>query len=209
MISDKYKFTESGSKTAHIPVRFEEYGRFCGLSSTNARILSLLSEEIIGMIRVILPNFTADIWAQNDKNTFEIIASVNATIKPEDRANLLKATGGKNSAYGKGLLGKIGGLFANWAIAINENPTVPMMAMSTSELGVGMAMFNGYEEWSMKTYLDSVAAEADKRSDMPEDDGLERSIIVSLADDCKMSVKSGSVVMTVTKAFEETGFSKK
>jgi hypothetical protein len=209
MISDKYKFTESGSQTAQIPVRFEEYGRFCGLSATNARILSLLSEEMIGMIRAILPDFSADIWAQNDKNQFEIIVSVAATIKTEDRANLLKASGGKNSAYGKGLLGKIGDMFASWAITINENPAVPVMAMNTAEMGLGMAMFNGYEEWSMKTYLDSVAADADKRNSMPEDDGLERSIIVSLADDCKMSVKSGSVVMTVTKAFEETGFTKK
>jgi hypothetical protein len=64
-------------------------------------------------------------------------------------------------------------------------------------------MANGYEEWSMRMYLDSL-----EETGEPEvkSDGLERSIIVNLADDCKMSVKSGSILMTVTKSFEEKGF---
>jgi hypothetical protein len=203
MVSDRYKFTESSPESARVPLRIEEYGRFCGLSATNARILSLLSEEMIGMVKAILPDFSAELWAENNSNSFELTVSVDAVIKTKERDDFLKASGGKNSAYGGGLLGKIGDLFVNWAIELNDNPA-PILSYSDMELSMGMGIVNGYQEWSMRTYLNSM--EDQKKPEIP-DDGLERSIIVNLADDCKMSVKAGSVVMIVSKSFEEKGFS--
>jgi hypothetical protein len=205
MVSDKYKFNEKSTEAGAIPLKLEEFGIFAGLSQTNARILSLLTEEMIGMARSIIPEFSAEIEAANEKNVFEIIMSLNALIKTKERDKLLKLSGGENSAAGKGLLGKIGETFINWAIEQNDNPSVPMM--TSPELGMGMGMVNGYEEWSMKTYLDSMSKE-DKSKNL-HDDGLERSIIMNLADDCKMSVKSGSVLMKVTKEFENKGFNLK
>jgi hypothetical protein len=203
MVSDKYAFSDKSADYARIPLRVEEYGRFCGLSATNARLLSLLSEEMIGMVKAILPEFDAKLWAQNERNKFEIIVSVDAVIKSKERDDFLKTTEGKNSAYGKGLLGKIGDMFGNWAINLNDNPA-PIMTYADMDMGSGIAIVNGFEEWSMRVYLDNLH-EQEKKNTTP-DDGLERSIIVSLADDCKMSVKSGSVVMTVNKSFEEAGF---
>ncbi|MDR0974276.1 MAG: hypothetical protein LBL80_01135 [Ruminococcus sp.] len=204
MVSDKYSFS-SRTDSANIPRRFEEYGKFCGLSPTNARILSLLSEEMVGMVKAILPEFDAVIHAQNENNRFEIILSVDAIIKSKEYDELLKASDGKNSAFGKGLLGKIGDMFVTWAVNLNDNPA-PMMSYTGMEMGSGISMVNGFEEWSMKMYLENL--EEGRKPEVP-DDGLERSIIVNLADDCKMSVKSSSVVMTVVKSFEETGFTSK
>ncbi|MDR0946221.1 MAG: hypothetical protein LBM87_00540 [Ruminococcus sp.] len=199
MVSDKYKFNEKSADAGAIPLKMEEFGVFAGLSQANSRILSLLTEEMIGMARSIIPEFSAEIQSQNEKNCFEIIMSLNALIKSGERDKLLKVSGGENAAAGKGLLGKIGETFINWAIEQNDNPSVPMM--TSPELGMGMGIVNGYEEWSMKTYLDSMSK--DDKSENLHDDGLERSIIMNLADDCKMSVKSGSVVMTVTKEFNK------
>jgi hypothetical protein len=197
MVSDKYRFSNRSTDHVNLPLRMEAYGEFCKLSPPNARMLALLSEEMVGMIRAILPEFDALIWVENNDKRFELIMQVDAIIKSKDRDTLLKTTGGKNSAYGKGLLGKIGDLFVNWSINLNDNPAA-IMSYSGMDMGSGMAMVNGFEEWSMKAYLDNTR-EA-KRSSAP-DDGLERSIIVNLADDCKMSVKSGSVIMTVIKTF--------
>ncbi|MDR0943123.1 MAG: hypothetical protein LBM41_01165 [Ruminococcus sp.] len=197
MVSDKFKFSDRSADSGYIPLRMEEYGEFCKLSPQNARLLALLSEEMVGMVKSILPEFDAVIWAENFDKRFELTAQVDAIIKSKDRDNLLKTTGGKNSAYGKGLLGKIGDMIVNWSINLNDNPAA-IMSYSGMDMGSGMAMVNGFEEWSMKAYLDSTR---DTKKPSQPDDGLERSIIVNLADDCKMSVKSGSVVMTVIKTF--------
>jgi hypothetical protein len=191
-------FSDNSEEFANIPLKIEEFGKFAGLAPDRARVLSLLSEEMIGMFRAILPDFSGDIWAQNNENKFDIIASVNAVIKTKERDNLLKATDGKNAALQSGLLGKIGAMVINWAIELNDNPVSPI-SYADMEMGMGMGMNNAFEEWSMRTYLDSALYKKDD-ADLT-DDGLERSIIVKLADDCKMSVKSGSVVMTVTKTF--------
>jgi hypothetical protein len=70
-----------------------------------------------------------------------------------------------------------------------------------AEMGAGMMGSAGY--WSMRQYLDA-NKNTDKKS--REDDGLEKSIIVNIADDCTMGVKSGSVNIVITKKFEEKGF---
>jgi hypothetical protein len=203
MVSDKFKFANNSPDSSRIPLSVEKFAEFSGLSPTNSRLLSLLSEEMIGMIKSILPDFTAELYASNERNKYELVLAVSAVIKSKDRDSLLKASGGKNSAYGGGLLGKIGDLLVDWTISLNDNPT-PVLAYPDMELGMGMGMVNGYEEWSMRMYLDSMQ----NKPQTPDlvDDGLERSIIVKLADDCKVSVKSGSVIITVSKAFEETGF---
>jgi hypothetical protein len=197
MVSDKYLFSDNSEQVANIPLSIEEFGKFAGLTPDNARVLSLLSEETIGMILAVLPKFQGMVWAENSENKFYVVASIDAVIKSKERDDLLKASGGKNDALKSGLLGKIGSLIINWSIANNDNPLPPMMY---PEMEMGMGMVNGYEEWSMRSYLDSMSEQSDKEK--PVDDGLERSIIEKLADDCKMSVKSGSVKMVVIKTFK-------
>jgi hypothetical protein len=200
MVSDKYKFSDNSPVASQIPLNIEQFGGFSGLSPANARLLSLLSEEMIGMLAAILPDFSAEIYVENKQKRYEIVLSVSAVIKSKDRDSLLKASGGKNSANKHGgLLGKIGAMVTDWAISLNDNPD-PVLSYSDMELGMGMGMTNGYSEWSMRTYFDSLKSNPEPAD--TEDDGLERSIIEKLADDCKVSVKSGSVVMTVTKTFE-------
>ncbi|MDR0904218.1 MAG: hypothetical protein LBM59_06260 [Ruminococcus sp.] len=198
MVSEKFMFSDNSEEYANIPLKIEEFVEFAGLAPDRARIMSLLSEEMIGMFRAILPDFSADIWAERDGKTYEITASVNAVITTKDRDNLLKATDGKNAALRSGILGKMGEMIINWAIELNDNPVSPI-SYADMEMGMGMGMNNAFDEWSMRTYLDATTYKKDDA--VLTDDGLERSIIVKLADDCKMSVKSGSVRMTVSKTF--------
>jgi hypothetical protein len=203
MISDKYSFTRQLSTYSHIPLKVQDFGSYAGLSPTNARILSLLSEEIIGMLCAILPKFQAEIWFENKNNLFEIHATVSAEIKSKEKDAILAATGGENSAFRKGILGKIGSMLLDWSIELAENPemtTVPYMFADSGSTGIG-----GYSYWSMKQYMDSVGSREEEKLER-EDDGLERSIIVNLSDDCKIAVRSGSVQILVTKQFEQTGF---
>jgi hypothetical protein len=206
MVSDKFSFSEQLATYSNIPLKVQDFGSYAGLSPTNSRILSLISEEVIGMLCAILPKFQAEIWVENKKNHFEINSSVSAAIKAKEKAAILEATGGENSAFRKGILGKIGNMLLDWSIELAENPemtSVPYMFADSGITGVG-----GYSYWSMKQYLDTVDTKKEEETGR-EDDGLERSIIVNLSDDCKIAVRSGSVQILITKQFEQTGFAAK
>ncbi|MDR0984551.1 MAG: hypothetical protein LBL93_06070 [Ruminococcus sp.] len=205
MVSDKFSFSEQLNTYSHIPLKVQDFSSYAGLSPTNSRILSLISEEVIGMLCAILPKFQAEIWVENKKNLFEIHSSVSAEIRAKEKAAILETTGGENSAFRKGILGKIGSMLLDWSIELAENPemtSVPYMFADSGSTGIG-----GYSYWSMKQYMDTVGTQEEKLE--REDDGLERSIIVNLSDDCKIAVRSGSVQILVTKQFEQTGFTSK
>jgi hypothetical protein len=204
MISDNFNFSSGSNDSVRIPLKVEKFGIFSGLSPTNARLLSLLSEEVISMIGGILPKFDAVLNVSNVKNRYEIQTSVDASVTAKEKDSLLKLSDGKNAATGGGLLGKIGNMFLDWAIEINEHPEITAMPYIGADMGAGMMGSAGY--WSMRQYLDSASAKNQKGH---EDDGLEKSIIVNIADDCTMSVKSGSVSIVIIKSFEEKGFDAK
>jgi hypothetical protein len=202
MVSDAYKFSSDSKESIRIPLKVEKFAAASGLSGTNARILSLLSEEVISMIEGILPSFDAEMIVSNNKNKYEIKTAVDASVTAKEKDSLLALSNGKNTATGGGLLGKIGNMFLDWAIEVNEHPEITALPYMGAEMGAGMMNTAGY--WSMRQYL-----EANKKKNVPmrEEDGLEKSIIVNIADDCQMGVKSGSVSIIITKSFEEKGFS--
>jgi hypothetical protein len=202
MVSDQFKFgSYSAAEAARIPLKVEKFGKFGGLSPTNSRILSLLSEEVISMVGNILPKYDAVMVVKNNKNKYEIETEVSASVTAKEKESLLTLSNGKNAATGTGLLGKIGNMFLDWAIEINEHPELTAMPYMGTEMSAGMMSGAGY--WSMRQYLETKQEKAAKNR---EEDGLERSIIVNIADDCQMGVRSGSVSVIVTKSFEEKGF---
>jgi hypothetical protein len=201
MISDKFTFSSASNDSARIPLKAEKFGVFTGLSATNARLLSLLTEEVISMVGGIIPKYDAVLYLENDKNKYEIHTEVDATVTSKEKDSLLKLSDGKNAATGGGLLGKIGNMFLDWAIELNEHPEISAMPYMGAEMGAGMMGSAGY--WSMRQYLETNKKDQKKSR---EDDGLEKSIIVNIADDCTMGVKSGSVSIIITKSFEVKGF---
>jgi hypothetical protein len=202
MVSDKFTFgSYNESEALRIPLKVEKFAKFGGLSPTNSRLLSLLSEEVISMVGNILPKYDGIMVIKNDKNKYSIETEVSATVTAKEKESLLSLSGGKNAATGGGLLGKIGNMFLDWAIELNEHPELTAMPYMGAEMSAGMMSGAGY--WSMRQYLET---KQDKASKNHEEDGLERSIIVNIADDCQMGVRSGSVSIIITKSFEEKGF---
>jgi hypothetical protein len=202
MVSDKFNFgSYNTAEAARIPLKVEKFAKFGGLSPTNSRLLSLLSEEVISMVGNILPKYDAVMVVKNEKNKYEIETEVSATVTAKEKDSLLALSNGKNAATGGGLLGKIGNMFLDWAIELNEHPELTAAPYIGAEMSAGMMSGAGY--WSMRQYLET---KQDKAAKNHEEDGLERSIIVNIADDCQMGVRSGSVSIIVTKSFEEKGF---
>jgi hypothetical protein len=202
MVSDKFTFSSANeSEISRIPLKVEKFAKFGGLSPTNSRLLSLLSEEVISMIGSILPRYDGEMIVKNERNKYSIETEVSASVTAKEKESLLALSNGKNAATGGGVLGKIGNMFLDWAIELNEHPELTAMPYMGAEMSAGMMSGAGY--WSMRQYLDT---KQEKASKSHKEDGLERSIIVNIADDCQMGVRSGSVSIIITKSFEEKGF---
>jgi hypothetical protein len=195
VVSDVWKFSDSKPSLGEITGNVEKTGLFCNLTEKNARLLCLLCEETISLVRGVLPHFHGEIWMQNDAKLFELKFRIQARMKPDEKDVLLAVVGGNNAAYGNGVFGKIAKVLAEHAIAANDT-------FQSADFSVGMN-FSAYSmmpmdyTWEMSTYIPQYREE--KRT--IQDDGLEKSIIVNLADDCQIGVKSNAVEITITKNF--------
>jgi hypothetical protein len=116
-------------------------------------------------------------------------------VTPEEKDVLLDVVGGNNSAYGNGIFGKIASVLAERVFAANDLTYPPDFSLGMSGAAFGV-MPTDYV-WAMSSFTPTY-----EEKKAIQDDGLEKSIIVNLADDCKIGVKSHTVEITVTKNFE-------
>jgi hypothetical protein len=196
MVSDVWAISESGPALGEITANVEKVGLFCNLTEKNARLLCLLCEETISLVRGILPHFNGEVRVENNAKVFDIKVSIKARVTPEERDVLLDVVGGNNSAYGNGIFGKIASVLAERVFAANDLAYPPDFSLGMSGAAYGV-MPTDYV-WAMSSFTPTYQEE--KKS--IQDDGLEKSIIVNLADDCQIGVKSHTVEITVTKNFE-------
>jgi hypothetical protein len=196
MRSDVWKFDKSNPQAERIVEKVEKVGLFCELSPKNARNLRLLAEEMISLVNRILPHFEGELFVENEDRSFQIQMKLRTLITPEERDVLLDTVGGKNSAFGKGIFGKIAAVLAEGAIMAND----PEVSRDISMTGMRYSQGFMADAWLMSTYV-PVRAEAENAREI-RNDGLEKSIIVNLADDCKIGVRASNVEITVTKCFQ-------
>ncbi|MDR0948191.1 MAG: hypothetical protein LBM69_01580 [Lachnospiraceae bacterium] len=195
MVSDVWKFSDAKPSLGEITGNVEKTGIFCNLSEKNARLLCLLCEETISLVRGVLPHFNGEIWMENNAKLFGIKFRIQARMKPDEKDALLDMVGGNNSAYGSGVFGKIARVLAERAIAAND--TIHSADFSTGMNYASYGMMPMDYTWEMSTYIPQYREE----KHTIQDDGLEKSIIVNLADDCQIGVKSNAVEITITKDF--------
>jgi hypothetical protein len=194
MDSDVWEFNESEPASGVLTGRVERTGLFFQLSDKNARLLRLLSEETISLIRGVLPRFDGEMKVENEGKLYNIKFSIKAMMKSDQRDVLLDVVGGTNSAFGKGIFGKLASVLAERAILANDNANTP--GFSTGVILASQGIIPTDYSWAMSSYIPDYE---EKHS--IQDDGLEKSIIVNLADDCRIGVKSDFVEIVVTKNF--------
>lgn len=162
------------------------------LSKKDAIRLRLLAEEVMAMIRAITGNVNGEFWVEDHDKVFEMHLSVITLVDEKTREQLLSAsTSGKNEAT-RGFMGKIRSFF-------EPTPSAPMFCGGFA--GGGSQQMYGSYVWSMEDYRDQLRqyGEQNHEDRQEEWDELEKSVVASVADEVKVSIRGREVEMTIYK----------
>lgn len=161
--------------------------------------LTLLAEELIGM----LPNFTDDLkgefWVENEGSAYELhvkYAAEDRTLAGDD-ALLAISSSGKNAAA-KGVVGKIRSLIDRMTLPEGGSFFRDYAIFSSGMIDYGAAYAHC---WSLNRYALSVQDSEDSEEKAEAWDELEKSVITKLADDVLVGILGNQVEITVKKKF--------
>jgi len=185
MKSDIYT-SKQGIK--HILSETKRIGEFCNLPPVASDKLRLLAEEMLSLTVRLFKNLKYEFFIENDGSQFALNLSVETLVNPGQKKKLLSLSrNGKNKAT-EGLFGKISTTFENLMTGDNEYVPIPGIHYSDIPHLYGMDM----------TAYFTLSAFQEERPKNPDDeqwDGLEKSIIATLAKDMVIGVRNNKVEM--------------
>ena len=176
----------------------EQASEQAGLDREQTNILRLLTEEMIAMTTDILQDCKGTLWMEWEGTACELHLTAVAPIEKEAKAAFIEASKAKVNAPVKGLKNKISALLAGM-LSSGDYPELyaSMSAGFISGVPVGMPSMRMAPTWSLAAYTES-RREEQKQAEM---EGVEKSILIGLADDVVVSVKSHWVELVVKKHF--------
>ena len=146
-----------------------------GLNDKQSLQLQLCTEELLSMARSITGEVEATFWLDNDGDKYDLNMSTETVMDAEKRALLISSSSSRKNEAATSFLGMLRDIVEQ-----------AMLSESDKEI------YN---------LPDDVAADIVGRYiEDPEWDKYEQSILRELADDIKIYIQGGEVMMTVTKA---------
>lgn len=173
------------------------------LDNKEAVRLRLLTEELIGLLRGIAGEVTADFSIKQYGKEYTLQLNGDVVMDNVMHKQLIESSSsGSNSAV-KGFTGKLREMIATMVLpgtighTIVSGFSMGLISMSSpSTTSETTAAAQSYM-WSMEKYAEGV--KSSKNSD--EKISLERSIIANIADEIKVSIVGSTVEITVYKNF--------
>jgi hypothetical protein len=169
-------------------------GEFCNLPPVASDKLRLLAEEMLSLTVRLFDNLEYEFFVENEGCRFTLNLSAKTLVSPQQKEKLLSLTrNGENEAT-KGIFGKISTIFENLLTGSAEyTPVVRAYYPDIPHL-YGM---------DMSAYF-SLSAFQGERPYKPDDeqwDGLEKSIIATLAKEMVIGVRNNKVEMIAVIEF--------
>ena len=190
-VSSRSSRIETALKQAEFVAAYKE------LSPKNAMHLRLLTEEMMGMIRSITGETEGEFWIEDQDNIFQLHFRVRTSMDSVKRERLLSAsTSGKNESA-RGIMGRLRNFFDMEADTDVSIAATPLFYGMYEEPASGSAL--DYE-WSMQRYQEQLSFRGESDPVAKEAwDELEKSVVAHVADDVKVSIRGGTVEMTILK----------
>ncbi|MEE0732500.1 MAG: VOC family protein [Acutalibacteraceae bacterium] len=199
MKSNEVKLSNNLSCVVEALQEVEHASAQAGFNREQTNVLRLLTEEMISMTTDILTNCKGALWMEWEGSACQLHLTAVAPMEGEAKAAFIEASKAKVNAPVKGLKNKISALLAGM-LSREEHPKF-YMSMSTGFIGgmpTGMpSMRNMAPVWSLVEYEKSQPKEK-KQAEM---EGVEKSILIGLADDIVVSMKNHWVELVVKKQF--------
>ena len=210
MQTDKIKVASNGTGRAEALNEVEKFAAYVGLDNQEALRLRLLAEETMGMVAAITHDFIAEYWLEKDEEgVCSVHLKAQTPMSMEKKEQLLEvSTSGKNEAA-KGFMGKIRNIFQNGITLIEDANRAsveyggnPFMFFSMGVVDYDMISAAPAYNWSLNSYRENVESSKEGSPEAQEAwDELENSIVASLADEVKVSIKGDIAELTIEKKF--------
>lgn len=173
------------------------------LSHKQALRLRLLGEEMLGMAKEVIGDFSAKFWVEGNADKInlhlEALTVVDMALKDE---LLALSSNGKNIAA-RGVMGKMRDLFETYMLAYEEvnryaadNGLNLFPYDEFDMMHAGMDLSSHY--WSLQKYRTNIEEQAPANEAAAQAwDEMEKSIVGKLADDVLVGIRSGKVEMII------------
>ena len=151
-----------------------EFAAQAGLSPKQGTQLCLITEEMLSLVHSVTGTLNAEFWLENEGTECKLHLTARQKLGNTQLNDLIESSSsGKNEAA-KGFLGKLREMF-----------------VSALSVGGDIERYYGSEGYSSDI--------SDKIIAMPKWDKYERSVLLALSDDVKVSIRGGVVDLTVLK----------
>ncbi len=192
MKSDVFKLIKR-EEIPNVLSEVERFGEFCGLTHLDAMKLRLLAEEMFTLTERTLTAYDSEFYVEHEKGEFSLHMSKWAYMNRDQRDKLISVSSTQQNARNKGFFGKLAGMMES----IME-PSEGTEIAHDSFYAMGAFPHEGYAHtWSLRIYEAAIPAEERET----EWDGLEKSILMHVADDIVVGARGDALEITVKVTF--------
>ena len=197
MKTDVITVSSKGKRMESALAQVDKLAAYKGLSPKDVLHLRLLTEEMMGMMRSITGETNGEFWIEDEDGVYQLHLRVATRLSADEREQLLAASSTGKNESARGLMGRLRDFF-DWSSdedldAVSNPLLLPDMFDSTSPTLDW--------EWSMIRYENALSARVEKNEAGAKEawDELEKSVVKHVADDVKVSIRSGIVEMIIYK----------
>ena len=160
--------------------------------------LSLLAEELVGMLPELVKNFEGSFWIQSKGTQYELhVELLVDSLSKERKEALIEVSANKKNAANTGFMGKIRDIAENMLLR-SEEDFGEVYAVDQEYMTDYQSFDYHYTyAWTLNNYVSN----KQESTDSATWDELEKSIVAKLADDVIVGVRGKKVEIVIKKEF--------
>ena len=192
MVSSRGKQMETALEQA------DKVAAYKGLPAKDALHLRLLTEEMMGMMRSITGEKEGMFWIEDQDGEYQLHLKVKTMLTSEEKEQLLAVSSSGKNESARGLMGRLRDFFDWGSDADLSAYSSPLLLPDAFEQS-SSPMLDW--EWSMSRYERALSSQMEQGDQTVKEawDELEKSVVSHVADDVKVSIRSGTVEMIIIK----------
>ena len=198
MKTDKISVSSQGARMNAALEQADKVAAYKGLSMKDALHLRLLTEEMMGLMRSITGEREGIFWIGDEDGEYRLHLQVRTLLNSEEREQLLAVSSSGRNESAKGLMGRIRDFFDWGSDEDLATYTSPLLLPDAFEYTSSPSLD---WEWSMARYENALSTQMEQGDQKVREawDELEKSVVSHVADEVKVSIRSGTVEMIIYK----------
>ena len=167
------------------------------LSPKGALHLRLLTEEMMGLMRSITGEPEGIFWIEDTDGVYQLHLRVRTQMDADKRERLLSTASSGRNESARGLMGRLRDFLSRGLSVDGTLPPSPLLLAGDMESTSSTLDW----EWSMTEYQNELSVLVGQKDPAACEmwDELEKSVVVHVADEIKVSIRGAEAEMTILK----------